>query len=217
MLDYNDAPEQRSGDLIPNGTICKLIMTIRPGGESSSDGWLTESKTSDSVYINAEFTVTDGPFARRKLWQNLTMAGGKTNDKGESIAANISRATLRAILESARNILPTDMSEAAMAKRRVQGFSEFEGLEFIAKVGVEKGKDGYQDKNKIAAIVTPDKAKEYTAAMAGDYSPVQVSPATKAPAWAGGGGAAAPGTQPNMPPPANTAAKPKTPTPSWAV
>jgi hypothetical protein len=210
-LDFNDADNQRSGDLIPNGTMCKLIMSIRPGGEPSSGGWLTPSKDTDALYINAEFTVSDGPFARRKLWQNLVMSGGKVNDKGESIAANISRATLRAILESARGILPTDMSEAAQAKRRVRGFEEFDGMEFVAKIGVEKGKDGYQDKNRIAAVTTPDK-KEYQQVMSGVYAPAPAAaPAggTSAPAWAGGGSGA-----PAAVAPQNQA--PKSPVPAWA-
>jgi hypothetical protein len=41
---------------------------------------------------------------------------------------------------------------------------ELNGLEFVAKIGVEHDKNGmYQDKNKIASIITPDHAlyKEY--------------------------------------------------------
>ena len=161
--DYNDA-ERQLGELIPNGTICKLVMSIRPGG-AGPEGWLTQSQNSEDVlYLSAEFTVLEGPFARRKLWQNFTMQGGKLNEKGESTAANISRSNLRAILESARNIQPTDMGEKAIAARRISGFGDFDSMVFLAKIGIEKGKDGYADKNTIAGIITPDK-KEYQANM----------------------------------------------------
>jgi hypothetical protein len=78
---------------------------------------------------------------------------------------------------------------------------------FAAKIGIEKGKDGYPDKNKIAVVVTPDK-KEYQAVMTGQ--PVGAAPAfgaqatSTSPPWAAG---AAPAPQ----------AQPKSTTPSWAV
>ena len=159
-LDLNSAEVQRGFDeLIPANTIAPVIMTIRPGGKGP-EGWLTESKTSDAMYLNCEFTITEGPYAKRKVWSNMTWTGGKKNEKGQSIGGEITRSTLRAMLESARNISPLDMSEKAMAARRVNSFSEFDGVEFIVKIGVEKGSGGYPDKNKVLAVVTPDK-KEY--------------------------------------------------------
>jgi hypothetical protein len=196
--DFNDAEQQRS-DLLPAGTICLVSMTIRPGGVGSG-GWLRKSATSDVEYLDCELTVVDGPYARRKFWQNITLSGGALNDKGESIAGNISRSMLRAILESARNILPTDSSEAALSARRAKDFGDFDGIRFVARIGVEKGKDGYADKNKIASVVTPDK-KEYAAAMGGAQSDTNVSPA-EVPSWVDAGSTTpqqAPGQSPNVP------------------
>jgi hypothetical protein len=197
-LDLNDADIQQFGELIPSGTVCPVVMTIRPGA-AGPEGWLTASRTSDAQYLNCELTVTEGPYARRKLWVNLTWSGGKTNEKKQSMGGEITRSTLRAMLESARNINPTDMGEKAMAARRVNSFGEFDGLEFIIKVGIEKGQQGYPDKNKILMIITPDK-KEYSNTQQG---PLTTSP-VQAPSWAQGSA------------PAPPAQNPKPTIPSWA-
>jgi hypothetical protein len=213
MFDYNDADQQRSGELIPEKTVCKLMMTIRPGN-AGPEGWLTDSASSDAQYLNAEFTVLEGPFVNRKLWQNMVVSGGKQNEKGQSIAGEITRSTLRAMLESARNIQPTDMSEAACVKRRVQSFSEFDQMIFVAKIGIEKGKDGYQDKNKIAVVITPDK-KEYQAVMS-EWAVSEVAPSPFGGGSAQGGISPAPswafGSAPTV-----ATSTPKSTVPAWAV
>ena len=42
-IDLNGAPEQRSIDLIPDGTITTVQVTIRPGN-AGADGWLKHFK-----------------------------------------------------------------------------------------------------------------------------------------------------------------------------
>ena len=87
-FDMNDAEPQGTGELIPNGTFAKVTMTIRRGGsdgESEIDrGLLKESNSpgSDVKSLDTEFTVTEGPYARRKFWQLFTVSGGKVDDNG---------------------------------------------------------------------------------------------------------------------------------------
>ena len=160
-IDFNSAERQQSFGLIPPKTIVPLVMNIRPGG-AGDGGWYTASKTSDAMMLDVEFTVSEGPYAKRKLWQYFVMSGGKLTNNGDSVAGNISRSTLRAILESARNIKPEDTSDAAVNARRINGLEDFNGMCFLAKIGIEKDKNGqYEDKNKILSVVTPD-MKEYT-------------------------------------------------------
>jgi hypothetical protein len=155
-FDFNDAEKQQSFEPIPAKTIVKAIFNIQPGGIGPS-GWLTASKSSDAEMIVGEFTVTEGEFTRRKWWQYMVVSGGKQNDQGQSIAGNITRQTLRAILESCRNINPDDESAAAMEKRKIAGWGDFDKMEFVCRVGVEVDKTGqYADKNKIIEIITPD-------------------------------------------------------------
>ena len=48
------------------------------------------------------------------------------------------RTFVRAALNSARNIHPGDNSPQAQAARRISGFGDLEGLEFVARFDIEK-------------------------------------------------------------------------------
>ena len=176
-MDFNDAGQQQVGDLIPANTIAKVVATIRPGS-SGQGGWLTRSNTSDVEYLNCEFTILEGPFAKRKFWQNMTVSGGKLDERGQSKAWGITKATLRAMLDSAFGLDPDDDSPAARQKRMTQDWGAFNGLQFVAKVGIEKGKDNYADKNKLLFVMTR-KNKEYAEIMfgaQGGYAPPAQQP-----------------------------------------
>lgn len=186
-MDFNDVESRGAFELIPAGTICKLGFKIKPGAHGDG-GWLTKSNTSDAAYINAELIVLEGPYKNRRIFQNMVVSGGKADDNGNSIAGNISRQTLRAVIESARGIKPDDESQDAKAKRIINGYGDFNGMEFVGQIGIEKGSGGYPDKNKLAGAVTPGH-KDYDAVMAGKGQaspPAQTASAPKAavPAWA---------------------------------
>lgn len=193
--DFNNASEQRTGELIPDGTVVTVHMTVRPGN-AGEGGWLKRSKAGDSEALDCEFTVVDGPFTKRKFWSLFTVEG--TTD-GQKKAGEISAARLRAILESVNGIRPDDESPNAAVKRRVNSWGDFDGLRFVAKVGIEKGNEGYKDKNSLAAVITPDRkdwlkveqvARQGVASIAQASAPAiaaaQASgaPASSKPAWA---------------------------------
>lgn len=151
--DFNTAGEQRSNDLIPDGTIAPVHLTIRPGN-SGEGGWLKRSKNGDSEALDCEFTVTEGPNAKRKFWTLFTVQGVT---EGHQKAADISASRIRAILESIHGIRPEDESDAAKNARRLASWGDLNNVRFIAKIGVEKGKDGYKDKNTLSEVITPDR------------------------------------------------------------
>lgn len=153
MLDFNNASTQTEFDLIPDETVAPVRVTVRPGN-AGTGGWETRSKSGDSTYLNCEFVVLDGPYAKRKFWTNLTVTG---NTDGQQKAVDISRSKIRGMLESARGISPADESEAAMTARRISTWGDVDGLSFVAKIGIQKGKDGYKDSNTLIAAITPDK------------------------------------------------------------
>lgn len=68
--DYNDA--RSNPNLIPKGTVAKVRLTIRPGGfDDPSQGWTGGYATrgnTGAVYLNGEFTVLEGPYAKRKIF-----------------------------------------------------------------------------------------------------------------------------------------------------
>ena len=184
QFDFNNADSQREFSLIPEDTVCPLRLTLRPGGVGDG-GWLKLTKAGDKQMLDCEIVVTDGPFAKRKFWTMMVVEGSED-------AANISRSTLRAILESSRNIKPDDASDAAKRARLVSGYGDFDGIEFVGKVGIEPGQNGYKDKNRLKAVVTPG--------MTG-YAQAPTTQAAPAQQWSG-------------PPPA--AQQTSGPTPAWA-
>lgn len=150
--DFNTAGPQRSFDVIPDGTIVPVELTVRPGN-AGEDGMLRRSKDGRSLALDCEFTVTEGEHFKRKFWMLFTLEGATS---GHAEAGEISRGKLRAILESARGVRSDDKSEMA-TKARIAKFSEFNGLRFLVRVGVEPAQNGYKAKNTLAEVITPDK------------------------------------------------------------
>ena len=194
--DYSTAPEQRGTELIPDGTTATLQLSIRPGG-AGENGLLKRSKDGGCEMLDLEFVVVAGPQAKRKLWERPIVSG--TTD-GHAKAAEISRAKLRAILESARGIKPGDVSPEARQARTVE-LGDFDGLRFIARIGVEKGRpkndgtgESYADRNTIAAVITPDRANWHaveqapqSTGSAPSHTPAAAAPAVvpiRKPSWA---------------------------------
>jgi hypothetical protein len=149
MMDLNSAEAQTEFGLIPNNTIAKARLTIKAGNDFS-DPFLTRSKNGESTFLNCEFTIMEGQYVRRKIFDKIGISG---SDQW----INMGKSRIRAILESAKNINPKDMSETAMSARKINSFDELDGLEMLIKIGIEHDRSGvYQDKNKVASIITPD-------------------------------------------------------------
>jgi len=190
MYDFSDTEPQQATDLIPDGTFAKVAMTIRPGGVDGQTeidrGLLKRSSTpgSDVLSLDCELTVVEGRNARRKFWQTLTISGGKVDEKGASIGWNITKRTLRAMIDSALGLDPDDHGEEAKAKRRLRGLADLRGITFVAKIAVEPSTDPrYPDKNKLDRPVLPNE-KEWRAVMKGEEVPASPS----RPRSSGGGG-----------------------------
>ncbi len=202
--DFNDAEQQLGFDLIPKGSLVRVRMTIKPGGhdvpaQGWTGGYATESFDTGAVYLACEFVVLEGPFAKRKMWSNIGLHSRKGPTWGQ-----MGRSMIRAILNSARNIHPQDNAAPAAAARRIQGFHELDGVEFLARVDVEKDAKGL-DRNVVKLAIEPDH-KDYAALMGSaprvsaqapasppsypspagpsHQAPPRPAPATNKPAWA---------------------------------
>ena len=220
MLDMNDAELPRNNDLLPDGSFVKISMQIRRGGldghNEADRGVLKAAKSpsSDVRMLDCEFTVTDGPLARRKFWQTFTVMGGKLDDNGVSIGWKISKGMFRAMIDSALGLDPQDMSEVARGKRMLRGLSDLHGITFAAKLRVEPANDArYSGTNKIDRILLASDP-EYAKVMAGESVPAAPTPRPQratatsapeqAPAWAAPA-QVAPAAQPAPPPAASPA------------
>lgn len=185
--DYNDA--QQNPNLIPKGTFAKVRLSIRPGGfDDAGQGWTGGYATrggTGAVYLNGEFTVLEGPYARRKIFTLIGLHSPKGPDW-----ANMGRSLIRGMLNSARGISDKDTSPQAQAARRIAGFADLDGLEFVARVDVGTDTNG-EPKNEIRGAVTPDH-KGYAQAIGHAAAAPTYVPATAAPAAPHGAFPAAP-------------------------
>lgn len=176
----NDAGPQKSGELIPDGTFAKITTTIRRGGtegQSELDRGLL--KASGSVLMqDAKFTTMEGPYARRKLWQNFTVTSGKIDEQGVPIGWKNSKSTFRTMIDSALDLDQEYMSGAAKTKRILRGLPDLSGIAFVAKIKVEPSSDPhYSDSNKLDRVILPGEA-EWRKVMDGENVPV--NPSTRA-------------------------------------
>ncbi len=164
MLNLNnanvsDAP-QMERTLIPAGTVCRAVVNVKLGDmeipEFGTGQWFKKSQTSKAKWMELEFTVIGGEHDKRKFWDKIFVDGDKMSPNGVPVTKEIGLSTLRTIIESAFNIIPTDVSPEAQARRQIQGVNDLNGMEICAKVGIDKGTNGYADKNKLTAAITPN-------------------------------------------------------------
>jgi len=178
--DFNDA--QSNSNVIPKGTLAKVRLTLRPGGyDDPSQGWTggyAKRGSTGSVYLDAEYTVLEGPYAKRKIWSLI----GLYSPNGPNWA-NMGRSLVRGILNSSRGLSDKDNSPEAQARRRINGFADLNGLEFVARIDIGQDTNG-EDKNEIKSAVMPDH-RDYAPVMghvvAPGMAPQMQAPATSAP------------------------------------
>ena len=175
--DLNDAQPQMlpAGELIPDGTFVKARLSIRPGGTDGGVAMdaklLKASKSSDARMLDCEFTILEGPYTHRKFWQSFTVAGGKVDERGQSIGWKISKSAFRAMIDSAAGLDPKDESPTTQSKRVLSGLKQLDGIVFAARIMVEPTSNPqYRDQNRIANVVLPNEPK-YGAIMRGESVP----------------------------------------------
>jgi len=159
------------------GALVPVLMTFKAGGhydasQGWTDGYPTQSSKTGAVYLAAEFVITGGGYAKRKMWSNI----GLYSPKGPTWT-QMGRTFVRAALNSARGVLPQDNSPQAVAARRIQGFADLDGLEFVVRVDIEKDDRG-DDRNVVKMAVEPDHP-DYARIMG---VPSKLAPSTNAPA-----------------------------------
>ena len=161
--DFNTALDQYTFEPIPRGTLVKVSLHVQPGGYNDAsqnweDGCATKNPSSGCIYIKCEYTVLEGPYAKRKVWGMI----GLHSPKGDGWT-HMGRAFIKGILNSAHGLKPQDDSPFAKKARYLNHIIDLEGLEFVAQVNVEKDNFG-EDRNIIKRAITPPH-KDYAAIM----------------------------------------------------
>lgn len=188
-IDFNNSENQSNFDLIPNGTLAKVRMSIKPGGyDDQNQGWVggyaTRNEATGSIYLSCEFVILEGEYAKRKVWGILGLHSNKGPEWG-----NMGRSFIKAILNSARGFSESDNSPAAQSARKINGIGDLDGIEFVAKITTKKDQNE-ELRNEIRFAITPDN-KDYKAIMGSIAMPMAKAsvnqapaPAANRPAWA---------------------------------
>lgn len=190
MLDFNTADQQTTGKgPIPPDSCVILQMEIRtPRANKQGSHQLLCKSDKGNEYLDVEFKVIRGSYEGKAIWQNFTVAGSEQ-------AAKISMRTLRAIVESARQIDPRDQSPQAAQGRMLSDWSDFQGMQFMAKVDAkcEESKGEWYINNHIKKIITPDMEEYAVIAQQGEIvtdnplpeKPTEKKPQAPAAGWSG--------------------------------
>ena len=80
---------------------------------------------------------------------------------------------IKGILNSARGISDKDNTPEAQARRRINGFGDLDGLEFVARIDIGQDTNG-DDKNEVRGAVTPDH-RDYAGLMGTAALPIGTS------------------------------------------
>ena len=237
-IDLNTAGEQQTSTSLvipPHSKVQVQLSIIYPdaGRAGASAPELTRAH-SGLEYLATKLTVTRGSFAGKVMYQNFNLANAQTT--GQQKAVDISIRSIRAMVEASRGIRPKDNSPTATQARKLQRWSELDGLTCFIVVDCEQSQPSHKGKvyinNRLYSVVTiddpcyqqltqqgeiisnepvPEVQQTTAAAPAPRPSWVAQQPASAAsaptPAW----GQPAPTQQPATP------LQPAAPTPSWGA
>jgi len=188
MLDLNNVPpvEGGSGDfeLIPDGTLVSAIVKLQGGNieipEYGAGTFFKSSQSTSAKWLELEMTIVGGSFDKRKVWQRVFVDGDAKDENGMSKARKVGLNTIKQMVDSGFGISPKDESEEARAKRAsIQGIHMINGMTISCTLGIEKGRDGYPDRNKIKTVLTPDSPNYIP--NTGQAAPVAQAPVAQAP------------------------------------
>jgi hypothetical protein len=164
MLNLNEVvldQTNTSNDLqpIPDGTVVRAIINFTGGDEVIQEfsqlSIFKRSQTTSAIYCPMELNVIGGSHDKRRVWHNLFVHGDKMGNNGVPVAREIGLRTLRNMVDSAFNLNPDDQSPEAQGKRNITGVEDLQGQEICFVVAIEKGTNGYADRNKIKIVLTP--------------------------------------------------------------
>jgi len=194
MLNLNNIPEAPSSnqfDLIPDNTVVRAILKLSGGDmalpEFGDGNYFKASQTTNAKWLPIEMTIMGGQFDKRKVWHNIFVDGNKLNDQGVPLAKVIGLQMLKSIIDSNFNLDPKDQSPQAQQSRNLMGVNQLDGMNVCFKIGIEKGQNGYDPRNKIKAILTLGQNGYMPVGQVPASAPAQPQAAAPAPSTATAG------------------------------
>jgi hypothetical protein len=174
VLNFGNPEPKNMGELVPAGTLAWAVFALqekRYGRESGAG------------YYAIELTIEGGPFNRRKVFTMISdPLDANASEEGRTRAFG----TMKRALESSGLLNPQTAPQFANVHPDTV-IQWLAGKKVAVKVGIEKGKDGYADKNKVADWLSPNPESGGYKLFAQLINPPPAAPAQ------GSFGAAAPG------------------------
>lgn len=165
MINLNEVPASSGSNepiqLMPDGTIARAYMVFTSDGDTqvpefSQAHVFRKSQNTSAVWLPLELTIMGGSFDKRKVWHNLFVHGDAVDADGVPKARKVGLQTMRDIINSHHGLSRNDVSPETQAKRNIASVDVLDGIEVCVVIGVEKGTNGYADKNKVKAFIGPD-------------------------------------------------------------
>ena len=188
-------------ELIPAGTLVKAVLVVRDIKNSNNTG---------ARYLDIEMVIQGGQYDNRRVFTVICDPwDDRTNEKAKEMAIG----SITRLMEQTGVFRVGDTaSYSALDHSNIQDVAvKLQGKTVGFSVGIQKGKDGYADKNSVRDWASPNPQshgyKLFEAIAAGQTT---LSKTPAAPAAFGGGAPA----QPAQPRPAQPAG-PATATPAW--
>jgi hypothetical protein len=163
-INLNSTPTQHEREVIPSG-VYRLCAEVKLGG-AGPGSIFQRAKNGYGLMLKLLCEVVDGPHKGHGIFDYPTVeldekAPSPVDDKERAnlqaaqAALRIGRVRVRAIIDSALGLDPTDRSEEAEKKRTLESWGELDGLTFWAEVDERPGQGQYGPSNTIAYIVCP--------------------------------------------------------------
>jgi len=159
FFNFNNVEKQANYPLIPDATLAKVSLDIKPGGyNNSKEGWDGNMATlgqSGAVYLKCEYKVLSGTYKGQRVFSLIGLHSEKS-----PLYQQIGRQLILGILESSRGVHSKDKSEEANKQRQINGLSDLDNLTFLAEISIGKDMKGNL-KNEIKKAITPDHPEYY--------------------------------------------------------
>ena len=183
IINLGQEDRQRMAGPVPGGSMAlvRLSLADTKNPDAPETPYVGAGTHSGLLFLSCRMEVLGGPYDGVSWWENITLpASSQRMDVSQSEnlgkACRIGGRLLRAILESARNVGPSDTSSAAERKRGISSWQEFDGLRFAAELGVYE--DTWQRdrsgrtwlRNTIRRVILPGNPR-YAAIMRGQFFP----------------------------------------------
>lgn len=169
MIDLSQEQEQKSAyGPVPSGSRVLVRLTIEKPKYASQDDELVAMAKTGLLQLFCRLEVAAGSYEGVAWYENITLPSRAQNirlTEGQQKACGSGGRTLRAIVEAVRAVDPKDKSPEADRKRVLNSWSDLDGMEFPARLGISKepyeGRDGRMYWSNTLGRILPCTDKEY--------------------------------------------------------